>query len=112
MPSSAREPENAAPEGMADFFYSPDARQDLLEIWEFIAERDLDAADRVEKEIEKAVKKLAVNPRLGHLRLDLTSKAVRFWPVYSYLIVYDPEARPLEVVRVLSGYRDIAALLS
>lgn len=96
---------------MADFFYSSEARQDLLEIWEFIAQGDLDAADRVEREIEQAVTRLAANPQLGHFRRDLTSKPVRFWPLYSYLIIYNPESRPLEVVRVLSGYRDLAALL-
>lgn len=97
---------------MAEFFYSPEARLDLLEIWEFIARDDIDAADRVEKEIERHVSLLAANPELGHFRSDLTSKPVRFWPVYSYLIVYDSAARPLEVVRVLSGYRDIATMLT
>jgi hypothetical protein len=28
----------------------------------------------------------------------------------SGLVIYRPETRPLQVVRVLSGYRDIAAL--
>ena len=97
---------------MAEFFYAPEARRDVLEIWELIARDDLDAADRVEREIEQAIIKLAHNPQLGHLRRDLTSKSVRFWSVYSYLIIYDPVSRPLEVVRVLSGYRDVAALLN
>lgn len=63
------------------------------------------------EEIQKAVEMLARNPDLGHIRKDLTSKPVRFWPIYSYLIIYDPAARPLEIVRVLSGYRDLAKLL-
>jgi plasmid stabilization system protein ParE len=96
---------------MPEFFYSPAARQDLLEIWEFIAQDDLDAADRVEREIERAILRLADNPGLGHVRRDLTSKPVRFWVVYSYLVVYDPATQPLEVVRILSGYRDLASLL-
>ncbi len=96
---------------MADFFYSPQARQDLLEIWEFIARDSLDAADRVEREMEQAVAALVRNPWRGHTRRDLTSKPVLFWPIYSYLIIYNPAARPLEVVRILSGYRDIAAML-
>jgi plasmid stabilization system protein ParE len=96
---------------MADFFYSPEARRDLLEIWEFIAQDNLDEADRVEREIEQASVKLAANPELGHFRRDLTSRPVRFWATYSYLIIYDPETRPLEVVRILSGYRDVAQLL-
>ena len=35
----------------------------------------------------------------------------RFWAAYSYLIIYDPASRPIEVVPILSGYRDVAALL-
>ena len=96
---------------MAVYFYSREARLDLLEIWEHIAKDNLDAADRVEQEIQKTVAMLAANPGLGHLRRDLTSKPVRFWSVYSYLVIYDPAARPLEVVRILSGYRDVAAML-
>jgi len=96
---------------MGDRFYSPEARLDLLEIWEHIAQDNLDATDRVEQEIERAISMLARNPALGHIRRDLTSKPVRFWPIYSYLIICDPATQPLEIVRVLSGYRDIAALL-
>ena len=101
----------AAPGKMADHFYSPEARLDLLEIWEHVAEDDVDTADRVEQEIQQAILMLSGNPGLGHLRRDLTSKPVRFWAVYSYLVIYDPDSRPLEIVRILSGYRDVAVLL-
>jgi len=55
-----------APGEMADHFYSPEARLDLLEIWEHIARDNLDAADRVEQEIEQAISRLVGNPDLGH----------------------------------------------
>jgi hypothetical protein len=42
-------------EQMPEFLYSPAARLDLLEIWEYIARDNLDAADRVEQEIKEAV---------------------------------------------------------
>ena len=35
---------------------------------------------------------------------------VRVWVVHSYLVIYRPDGRPLQVVRVLSGDRDIAVL--
>lgn len=111
MPKFANAAGSGVAAKMVDYFYSQEARADLLEIWEFIARDNLDAADRVEHKIQEAVSMLARNPELGHLRRDLTSKPVRFWPVYSYLIVYNPAPRPLEVVRILSGYRDIAELL-
>jgi plasmid stabilization system protein ParE len=58
------------------------------------------------------MRRLAEMPELGHFREDLADEPLRFWPVHSYLIIYRPDRKPLEVVRVLSGYRDIAELLS
>jgi len=97
---------------MADHFFSPEARLDLFEIWDYIAEDNISAADRVVLEIKDAITMLSMNPELGHVRKDLTSKSVRFWPVYSYLIIYNPATQPLEVVRILSGYRDLTVLLA
>jgi plasmid stabilization system protein ParE len=96
---------------MADYFFSPEARIDLLEIWDYIANDNLDAADRVEQEILDAVRLLANHPELGHFRSDLTTKPVRFWRIHSYLVIYISDAHQLEVVRILSGYRDLANLL-
>jgi toxin ParE1/3/4 len=38
---------------------------------------------------------LGKNPGTGHWRKDLTSEALKFFPVYSYLIVYRPDTKPL-----------------
>jgi len=54
---------------------------------------------------------LANTPYLGHKREDLTPRPLRFWPVGSYLIIYKPDTKPLEILRILSGYRDVAGLL-
>jgi plasmid stabilization system protein ParE len=96
---------------MVNYSFSPEARVDLLAIWDYIANDNIDAADRVEKDIIEAITILASNPELGHFRRDLTSRRVRFWRIHSYLIIYDPGVQPLEVVRILSGYRDVANLL-
>jgi len=95
---------------VARHVFARPAQRDLLEIWEFIARDDVDAADRVLREIEDAVEHLADMPRSGRLRNDLTDEPLRSWPVYSYLIFYRPETSPLEVVRVVSGYRDLPEL--
>lgn len=55
--------------------------------------------------------KLAGMPEMGHVREDLAQASLRFWPVYSYLIVYLPESRPLQILRVLHGARDVRSLL-
>jgi toxin ParE1/3/4 len=67
---------------------------------------------RVMKEIRTALNLLGSQPGAGHVREDLTSRPVKFWPVYSYLVVYDPESKPVKVIRVLHGMRDIEETLN
>lgn len=37
---------------------------------------------------------------------------MKFFLVYSYLIVYRPETKPLQVVAILHGYRDVEPILT
>lgn len=97
---------------MKDFILSPQARLDLLELWQFIAEDDIDAADRVRDQLHEALLKIAAMPGIGHLREDVADEPLRFWPVYKYLIIYRAETQPIEIVRVLSSRRDLRTLLN
>jgi plasmid stabilization system protein ParE len=45
--------------------FHPEATLDLEEIWDFIADRSLDAADQVTAEILAAVGRLVTFPNLG-----------------------------------------------
>ena len=96
---------------MTGFKLSPEAYDDIDEMWEFIAQDNIDAADRVREEIFAACEKLAETPGMGHLRQDLADEPLRFWAVYSYLIIYREDSDPLEIVRVLHGARDVKSLL-
>ena len=88
------------------------AKEDLWEIWGYLAEHaSLDIADRVVSELHAAMEKLVEMPGSGHLRMDLAGEALRFWSVHSYLVVYQPESTPLVVVRLLHGARDVKTLL-
>lgn len=87
------------------------ARQDLLDIWDHVALDDIDAADRLADQFENAMKRLARMPAIGHFRDDLADRSHRFWSVGSYLVVYRHESRPVEIVRVLHGARDVARLI-
>jgi antitoxin ParD1/3/4/toxin ParE1/3/4 len=71
----------------------------------------VETADRVESTIRNKIAFLARSPAAGHWRKDLTDESVKFFPVYSYLIVYRPETKPLQIAAILHGYRDIEALL-
>jgi len=71
----------------------------------------VDAANRVESEWFETFEALARTPGQGHKRTDLTAEAVLFFPVYSYLVVYRPEKRPLEVVAIIHGAGDVRRVL-
>jgi len=97
---------------MTRFVLTQRARQDIGDIWDYIAEDNIDAADWVLDALSGAMMKLAQNPGMGHWREELTDKRHRFLMVYSYLIVYRYETTPLQIVRVLHAARDIQSLLS
>ena len=99
---------------MSDFVLHPEAYADLGEIWEYIAADKLDAADRFLEEIYSAIQSLVPFPYIGHLRPDLTTRALRFQIVREYVIAYAPDQKPLAVIAILHARRNprvIAALL-
>ncbi len=55
---------------------------------------------------------LGNTPGAGHLREDLTDEPVKFWSVFSYLIIYDPIAQPIEIARIVHGSREVSAILA
>ena len=89
-----------------------EALADIDEIWDYIARDSFIAADRVVDEIYDAIFMLTERPEIGHGREGVRDKSLRFWRVHSYLIVYRPDTKPLEIARILSGYRNVGALLS
>lgn len=91
---------------MSRALVTPEAKADLRAIWEYIADDNIDAADRVLDQIEEAFNRLADMPGVGHFRLDLLDQRYRFYTVYSYVIAYRWETRPIEIIAVIHGARN------
>ena len=88
---------------------SPRGAVDLEEIWLFVAENSVASADRLLSAIHERCRRLAQSPRMGRPRPEL-SHALRSYPVGNYVIFYRPTRGGIEVVRVLSGYRDLPGI--
>jgi toxin ParE1/3/4 len=75
------------------------ARRDLAEIWDYIAARNPDAADRVLDRIEVECRHLAEMPGMGRRRDEL-EPGIRSWRVgrWRYLIFYREIRDGIEVV--------------
>jgi len=96
---------------MKPFVLTPLASRDLSEIWEYLAQDSIAIADQTLAAVEKAIRRLARRPGIGHLREDLADRRHRFFLVRSYLVVYRTATKPLQVIRVLHASRDVQALL-
>jgi plasmid stabilization system protein ParE len=96
---------------MAEYLLSPEALDDLRDIRNYIALDGPTAADRVLDELFTAFDQLAEWPGQGHPRSDLTNRKVRFWPVGSYLVVYQADPMLLQIVAILHGARDIPTVI-
>ena len=101
-----------APRARSPFFLMPrvfltrQANVDLEEIWTYLAQDNVDAADKLIGEFAEAVQLLASRPDLGvpqfQYREGLRCKVIR----KKYLIFYEPAEGNLRVLRVLHSARD------
>lgn len=85
---------------------STSAKQDLVEIWTYIAQDSPRHADDFVDLLYEKCQLIADSPNIGRSRNEL-SAGLRSLPVARYLIFYRRSGRDLEIVRVVSGYRDI-----
>ena len=94
---------------MKHYRVSDDARSDLDDIWSYIAQDNVEAADRVIHAIVARFSKLAEMPHMGRLREELSLR-LRSFPVGRYIIFYRPAENTVEIARVLHGARDFPPL--
>ena len=94
------------------FLLTPEARADLQEILLDIATDRPDAADRLRTGIFQALHRLGQSPGIGHFHDDLLDRRYRFWNFYPYVVCYVWRVKPIQVIAVVHGARDLAAFLA
>ena len=94
------------------FVLTPEAKNDLKEIFLDIAEDSPDTAERLRLEFYEGLQALGRSPGIGHYHEELLSKKYRFWNFYSYVVAYAWEAAPIQVIRVVHGARDLAVFFT
>jgi antitoxin ParD1/3/4/toxin ParE1/3/4 len=88
------------------------AKADLFEILEDLAEDNPDAARRLHEKFLDGFRTLARAPAIGHFHDELLSRKYRFWNLYPYVIAYAWEAKPIQIVSVVHGARDLAVFFT
>lgn len=101
----------------AEIVVRPAASRDLLDHYDFLSsEAGPGTAARFLEAVESAVRVLAARPRIGRAFgfTGRISSRFRQWPVpgfENWLIFYIPYRNRVDILRVLHGARDLAAIL-
>ncbi len=93
------------------FVLTPEATADLREILLDIAGDSPDAAERLRSEFFEAFQRLAKSPATGHYHDEFLDRRYRFLNLYSHVICYVWERKPIQIICVVHGARDLASFL-
>lgn len=94
---------------MSTLLISPEAEQDLIDIWLYIADDQPANADHFLERLQEKVQKLTEFKDLGVERLDL-GVDIKSFPVDRYVLYYRSNEHGIELIRVLHGSRDVSPL--
>jgi toxin ParE1/3/4 len=86
----------------------PRARQDLVEIWHYIADEFGEPrADRYLRRLNDVVSYLAQQPLMGRKRPEIPDEVIRSFPAESHIVFYIAFEDGIELVRVIHASQDL-----
>ena len=92
--------------------FTPTASRELEGILDYVAQWGrLDSSEQLLGRINTTCQKLANFPGMGRSREEFPPE-VRCFPVRDYLICYRATDMGVEILRIVSGYRDLGALFA
>lgn len=86
--------------------FSGQAKEDLIDLWEYIAVHDELAADRYADHVFERATELLNHPELGRSRPEI-HPGVRSLLCRNHLIFYRVRSDVIEVLRILHGSMDL-----
>ena len=96
---------------MTSYIISPSASRDLDDIFDYFAEFSVDAGERFVDDFNKKCRNLAAFPHIGRAYTEM-EPSLRGIPLSGYVIFYRVNENSIEIVRVVSGYRDLNSLFT
>jgi toxin ParE1/3/4 len=92
---------------------APEAKADLAAMWHYVARESgsAEVADRLIDSVTARFLLLGRNPYIGRRRDDDLRPGLRSFAVGGYVILYRVADRDVLILRVVSGRRDLPALL-
>jgi toxin ParE1/3/4 len=93
--------------------FTPSAERDLQAAARWIARDNPGSAEALLRAALTAARRLRERPAVGRILEDLAPRRYRFWSLsgFRYLMVYDTEADPPHVVRIVHTAQDLPRVL-
>lgn len=96
---------------MASYSISEEAIRDLDEISDYFARQSIDAGESFVRRFADKCRNLVNFPNMGRSYAEILPD-LRVLPLDGYIILYQVIEENIEIVRVVSGYRDLESLFS
>lgn len=96
---------------MKQHIISPEASLDLSDIIDYFASRNIDAGERFVDEFDKKCRYLANFPNMGRSYGNIKPE-LRGIPLDGYIILYRVIDSGIEILRVVSGYKNLESLFA
>ena len=96
---------------MTEYIIAPDAVRDLEEISTYYAIHNIEAGEKLLDEFEARCRYLVSFPKIGKSYRSIRSD-LRGISFSGYIIFYRVSERVVEILRVVSGSRDLEALFA
>ncbi|MBN3944562.1 type II toxin-antitoxin system RelE/ParE family toxin [Nostoc sp. NMS9] len=96
---------------MSNYIISPSASRDLNEIADYFLPRNLEAGEKLFREFNKKCQNLANFPSMGRSYAHI-KPSLRGLPLDGYVILYQVLDDGVEILRVVSGNRDLEFLFA
>ena len=93
---------------MAHVVRRPRARQDLIEIWRYIADDSGEPrADKYLRRLNDVITYVAQQPLMGRARPEIQEEGIRSFVAESHVLFYIALLDGMELVRVIHGSQDL-----
>ncbi|MEM7593843.1 MAG: type II toxin-antitoxin system RelE/ParE family toxin [Cyanobacteria bacterium P01_A01_bin.83] len=94
---------------MSSYSFSDEAVKDINNICEYVARQNYQAASQLFDAIRKKCNLVAGFPNMGK-SYSILATNLRGFVVEDYIVFYYPREDGIDIVRVVSGYRDLESL--
>lgn len=95
-------------------FRTPRSLLDIVEIADYLAENDVEIAERFFKAVDETVERIRKSPKVGSVRQSKKNGLIRMWFIKDFenvLVFYREDRSEIIIIRLIHSSRDYTRLI-